>query len=58
LLSLCGNPRRDIVPSSISGRDIVFHELLLKLRLLLPLPGYLLLAQVLIAVVSISVKIY
>ena len=58
LLSLCGYPCRDIVPSSISGRDIVFHELLLKLRLLLPLPGYLLLAQVFIAVVSISVKIY
>ena len=58
LLSLSGNSSRDIVPRSISGRDIVFHELLLKLRLLLPLPGYLLLAQVFIAVVSISVKIY
>lgn len=58
LLSLSGNSCRDIVPRSISGRDIVFHELLLKLRLLLPLSGYLLLTQVFIAIVSISVKVY
>lgn len=58
LLSLSGNSWRNIVPCSVSGRYIVFHELLLKLRLLLPLPGYLLLAQVFIAVISVSVKIY
>jgi len=58
LLSLCGNSCWDVDPRSISGRDIVFHELLLKLRLLLPLPCYLLLAQVFIAVVSVSVKVY
>ena len=57
LLSLSCNASWIIITACASWRNIVFHELFLKLCLLLSLPSYLLLAEVLIAIVSVSVEV-
>lgn len=57
LLTLCRDSGGVIITTGTSGRDIILHKLFLELCLLLPLPSDLLLAQVLIAVIGISVKI-
>ena len=57
LLSLCSYTGRIIIIAGASRGDIVFHELFLKLCLLLPLPSNLLLAEILITIACISVKI-